>query len=155
MRRIPIALLITTCAIAVAASARAAELEARSTIDSVIVYPDGAAVTRIIRADLPGGDGVLLARALPPGLDPAALRVEGEGGAKLVIGAIDARPPRAERPPLSPELENRIEALKDERGALDDRIAAATARKKFAQRFADTAPPGLGGQGDARPLPQT
>jgi len=152
MRRIPIALLITTCAIAVAASARAAELEARSTIDSVIVYPDGAAVTRIIRADLPGGDSVLLARDFPPGLDPASLRVEGQGGAKLVIGAIDARPPRAERPPLSPELENRIEALKDERGALDDRIAAATARKKFAQRFADSAPAGLGEKAEARPL---
>src|SRR5262249_51651546 len=61
-------------------------------------------------------------------------------------------PPRAERPPLSPELENRIEALKDERGALDDRIAAATARKKFAQRFADSAPAGLGEKAEARPL---
>ena len=151
MPRIPIALLMTACAFA-AVPAVGAELETRSTIDSVIVYPDGAAVTRIIRADLPGGDSVLLARDFPPGLDPASLRVEGQGGAKLVIGAIDARPPRAERPPLSPELENRIEALKDERGALDDRIAAATARKKFAQRFADSAPAGLGEKAEARPL---
>ena len=151
MRRIRFALIVS-CAIVVATSAGAAELEARSTIDSVIVYPDGAAVTRVIRADLPGGDNVLLARDFPPGLDPASLRVEGQGGARLVIGAIDARPPRAERPPLSPDLENRIEALKDERGGLDDKIAAATARKKFAQRFADNAPAGLGEKGEARPL---
>jgi uncharacterized protein (TIGR02231 family) len=151
MQRIRFALIVS-CAIVVATSAGAAELEARSTIDSVIVYPDGAAVTRVIRADLPGGDSVLLARDFPPGLDPASLRVEGQGGAKLVIGAIDVRPPRAERPPLSPELENRIEALKDERGALDDKIAAATARRKFAQRFADSAPAGLGEKGEARPL---
>jgi uncharacterized protein (TIGR02231 family) len=151
MRRIPIALLITACAIATV-PARAAELETRSAIDSVIVYPDGAAVTRVIRADLPGGDSVLLARDFPPGLDPASLRVEGQGGAKITIGAIDARPPRAERPPLSPDLENRIEALKDERGVLDDKIAAATARKRFAQRFADNAPTGLGEKGEARPL---
>ena len=151
MHRIPIVLLITTCALA-ALPAAAADLEARSTIDSVIVYPDGAAVTRVIRADLPGGDSVLLARDFPPGLDPASLRVEGQGGAKITIGAIDARPPRAERPPLSPDLENRIEALKDERGTLDDQIAAATARKKFAQRFADSAPVGLGEKGEARPL---
>ncbi len=151
MPRIPIVLLITACAVA-AVPAAGAELETRSTIDSVIVYPDGAAVTRIIRADLPGGDSVLLARDFPPGLDPASLRVEGQGGARLTIGAIDARPPRAERPPLSPDLENRIEALRDERGALDDKIGAAQARKKFAERFADSAPAGLGEKGEARPL---
>jgi uncharacterized protein (TIGR02231 family) len=151
MHRIPIVLLIAACAVA-AVPAAGAELETRSTIDSVIVYPDGAAVTRVIRADLPGGDSVLLARDFPPGLDPASLRVEGTGGARLVIGAIDARPPRAERPPLSPDLENRIEALRDERGALDDKIGAAEARKKFAERFADSAPAGLGEKGEARPL---
>ncbi len=151
MPRLPIVLLITACAVA-AVPAAGAELETRSTIDSVIVYPDGAAVTRIIRADLPGGDSVLLARDFPPGLDPASLRVEGQGGARLTIGAIDARPPRAERPPLSPDLENRIEALRDERGALDDKIGAAQARKKFAERFADSAPAGLGEKGEARPL---
>src|SRR5215510_11375855 len=139
MQRIRLALIVS-CAIVVVAPAHAADIEARSIIDSVIVYPDGAAVTRIIRADLPGGDSVLLARDFPPGLDPASLRVEGAGGARLTIGAIDARPPRAERPPLSPDLENRIEALRDERGTLDDKIAAAGARKKFAQRFADNAP---------------
>jgi uncharacterized protein (TIGR02231 family) len=151
MPRIRIALLISACAF-VAVPAAGADLETRSTIDSVIVYPDGAAVTRVIRADLPGGDSVLLARDFPPGLDPASLRVEGQGGARLVIGAIDALPPRAERPPLSPELENKIEALKDERGTLDDRIAAAGARKKFALRFADSSPTGIGEKGEARPL---
>src|ERR1700756_4764219 len=119
MQRIRFALIVS-CAVVVATSAGAAELEARSTIDSVIVYPDGAPVPRIIRPDLPGGDSVLLARDFPPGLDPASLRVEGQGGARLAIGAIDARPPRAERAPLLPDLENRIEALKDERGGLDD-----------------------------------
>jgi len=151
MPRIRIALLISACAF-VAVPAAGADLEMRSTIDSVIVYPDGATVARVIRADLPGGDSVLLARDFPPGLDPASLRVEGQGGARLVIGAIDARPPRAERPPLSPELENKIEALKDERGTLDDKIAAAGARKTFAQRFAENSPAGLGEKGEARPL---
>ena len=35
---------------------------------------------------------------------------------------------------------------------LDDKIAAATAQKKFAERFADSAPAGLGEKGEARPL---
>ena len=62
----------------------------------------------------------------------------------MTIGAIDARPPRAERPPTAPELEKRWQALKDERAALDDQIAAETARKKFAERFAAETPFGVG-----------
>jgi uncharacterized protein (TIGR02231 family) len=132
--------------------ALAAELDVRSTIDAVTVYPDGATVTRLITVDLPAGDTTLIARDFPPGLDPASLRVEGEGVAAVTIGAIDARPPRAERPVTAPELERRIEVLRDERQVLDDRIAAATARKAFAQRFASDVPFGLGEKGEARPL---
>ena len=66
--------------------------------------------------------------------------------------SIDARPPRADRPPLDPALENRIEALRDERGGLDDKIEAANARKAFAQHFAQASPAGIGDKGEARPL---
>jgi uncharacterized protein (TIGR02231 family) len=139
------------CLVALAAPA-AAQTDVTSAIDAVTVYPDGATVTRVIRVDLPRGDSVLRARDFPPGLDPASLRVEGDAQARLVIGGIDARPPRTERPPLDPALENRIEALRDERGGLDDKIEAATARRKFAQRFAEASPVGLGEKGEARPL---
>ncbi len=146
--RFPSAML---CLVALAMPA-AAQTDVTSAIDAVTVYPDGATITRVIHVELPQGDSVLRARDFPPGLDPASLRVEGEGQARLVIGGIDARPPRAERPPLDPELENRVEALRDERGGLDDRIGAATARKKFVERFADSAPVGIGEKGEARPL---
>jgi uncharacterized protein (TIGR02231 family) len=128
----------------------AGELEASSSIDTVTVYPDGATVTRVIRADLPAGDTTLTVRDFPPLLDPASLRVEGAG--RPTIGAIDARPPRPERPATNPELEKHIEALRDERGSLDDKVAAADARRKFAQRFAESSPAGLGEKGEARPL---
>ena len=39
-----------------------------------------------------------------------------------------------------------------ERAALDGEIAAAAARRKFAERFAETSPAGLGEKGEARPL---
>src|SRR5262245_30308968 len=138
--------------LAVAMPALGAEIEGKSSIDQVTVYPDGATVTRIIRADLPAGDTTLIARDFPPTLDPASLRVEGEGQGRLVIGAIDARPPRAERPPTNPEFEKKIEALRDERGGLDDKIASASARRRFAERFAETSPAGLGDKGEARPI---
>jgi uncharacterized protein (TIGR02231 family) len=130
----------------------AAELDVRSAIDAVTVYPDGATVTRLITVDLPQGDTTLIARDFPPGLDPSSLRVEGEGAGGVTIGAIDARPPRVERVVTPPEIEKKIEALRDERASLDDRIAAETARKTFAQRFASSVPMAVGEKGEARPL---
>jgi uncharacterized protein (TIGR02231 family) len=142
----------TLLCLAALATPAAAQTEVTSAIDAVTVYPDGATVTRVIHIDLPRGDSVLRARDFPPGLDPASLRVEGDAQARLVVGGIDARPPRADRPPLDPALENRFEALRDERGGLDDKIEAATARKEFAQHFAEASPVGIGDKGGARPL---
>ena len=138
--------------ILVATPALAGEVDVRSAIESVTVYPDGATVTRTISVDLPQGDTTLIARDFPPGLDTASLRVEGETAAPVVIGAIDARAPRPERPATAPELEKRWQALKDERAALEDQIAAETARKRFAERFARETPFGLGEKGEARPI---
>lgn len=137
---------------ALSVAAQAADIEASSRIDSVTVYPDGATVTRIIKADLAASDSTLLARDLPLSLDPSSLRVEGEGGANLTIGAIDIRTPRPSPPANLPEIDKRIEALRDQRAALDGAIAAANARRKFAERFAESAPAGIGDKGEARPL---
>jgi uncharacterized protein (TIGR02231 family) len=136
----------------VAPPASGVEIQTGSRIEAVTVYPDGATVTRVIGVNLQAGDTTIIARDFPPTLDPASLRVEGEAQTRLLIGSIDARAPRVDRPPVNPELEKRIEALKDERAALDDRIAAAAARRKFAERFADSSPAGLGEKGEARPL---
>jgi uncharacterized protein (TIGR02231 family) len=135
-----------------AAPAWAADLDATSAVDAVTVYSDGASVTRLITLDLPSGDNTLVAKDFPLTLDPSSLRVEGEAGAKLTIGAIDTRPPRAAPPVNLPELDKRIEALKDERANLDGAINAAAARRKFAERFADASPAGLGEKGEARPI---
>ncbi|MDA9436650.1 mucoidy inhibitor MuiA family protein [Bradyrhizobium sp. CCBAU 51627] len=130
----------------------AADVDATSAIDAVTVYPDGATVTRVIAIDLASGDSTLVAKDFPLSLDPSSLRVEGEAGAKLTIGTIDARPPRAAPPVNLPELDKRIEALKDERADLQGAIDAAAARRKFAQHFAEASPAGLGEKGEARPI---
>ena len=126
-----------------AGQARAADVAASSTVDAVTVYPDGASVTRIISLDLPAGENFAVLKDFPLALDPSSLRVEGEAGAKLTIGAIDAKPPRAAPPLNLPELDKRIEALKDERANLQGAIDAATARRKFAERFAEASPAGI------------
>jgi uncharacterized protein (TIGR02231 family) len=142
--------LVLVTAFAVA-QAQAAELDATSAVDAVTVYPDGASVTRVITADVPAGDNTLVAPNFPPTLDPSSLRVEGEAEAKFTIGAIDTRPPPP-TPVNLPELDKRIEALKDQRADLQGTIAAATARRKFAERFAQASPAGIGDKGEARPI---
>ena len=136
---------------AMASPSWAADLDANSAIDTVTVYPDGATVTRIITIDLPSGDSTLVAKDFPLGLDSSSIRVEGEGGAKLTIGTIDARPPRA-APVNLPELDKRIEALNDQRADLQGTIDSANARRKFAEHFAEAAPVGIGEKGEARPI---
>ena len=137
---------------ALAAPAMAADLDTTSTIDAVTVYPDGASVTRIIRLDLPSGDNTLVAKDFPLTLDPSSLRVEGEGGERLTIGAIDTRQPRPALPVDLSAIDKQIEALKDQHADLDGAIASAEARKKFAERFAENSPTGLGEKGEARPV---
>jgi uncharacterized protein (TIGR02231 family) len=130
----------------------AADVDATSAIDAVTVYPDGATVTRVIALDLASGDSTLVAKDFPLSLDPSSLRVEGEAGAKLTIGTIDARPPRAAPPVNLSELDKRIEAFKDQRADLQGAIDSAAARRKFAQHFAEASPAGLGDKGEARPI---
>jgi uncharacterized protein (TIGR02231 family) len=132
--------------------AQAANLETTSSVDAVTVYPDGASVTRVIALDLPAGDNIVVVNDFPLGLDVSSLRVEGEADAGLTIGAIDARTPRAAAPADLPELDKRIEALKDERADLQGAIDAATARRKFAEHFAEASPAGIGDKGEARPI---
>ena len=136
---------------ATASPSWAAELDTNSAIDTVTVYPDGATVTRIITVELPSGDSTLVAKDFPLALDTSSIRVEGEGGAKLTIGTIDARPPRA-APVNLPELEKRLEALNDQRADLQGAIDSANARRKFAEHFAEAAPVGIGEKGEARPI---
>ena len=136
----------------IGARAEAANIDANSAIDAVTVYPDGASITRVINVDLPAGDNTLVSKDFPLTLDPSSLRVEGEAGAKLTIGSVDARQPRPVTPVDLSELDKKIEALKDQRADLDGAIASAEARRKFAERFAEASPAGLGEKGEARPL---
>jgi uncharacterized protein (TIGR02231 family) len=135
-----------------AIQAKAANVEATSAVEAVTVYPDGASITRAIMVEIPGGDNTVVVKDFPLALDPLSLRVEGEADTKITIGAIDTRPPRAAPPVNLPELDKRIEALKDERADLQGAIAAATARRDFAVRFADASPAGIGDKGEARPI---
>lgn len=113
-------------------AAGAAEFDLTSRVEAVTVFPDGASITRRFTVEVPAGEHVLVLGDLPPSADPGSLRVAGTGEGRLVVGSVDARQPRAfER--TDPERVQKLEALRDERLSLDDRIGAERLRKRAAE----------------------
>jgi len=133
-------------------AALAGEIAATSSIDAVVVYPDGARVTRVIRVDLPTGESTVRVGDFPLALDASSLRVEADAGAKLVIGSIDVQKPKLVEPANLPEIDRRIEELKDEKADLGDAGAAAEGRRKLAERLAEHAPSETSEKGPALPV---
>jgi hypothetical protein len=92
--------------------AAAADIDVASRIDHVTVFPDGAAVTRTARAEVPIGSTTLILRGLPASLDPSSIRVEASGNAEFAIGSVDVRTVPGEANPVSDVgLDHRIRAV--------------------------------------------
>jgi uncharacterized protein (TIGR02231 family) len=132
------------------APAWAGEIEAVSKIDSVTVYPDAAIVSRNAEVDLPVGESTLTFRNLPLALDPASLRVEGEGAAAVTIGAVDAQVAPAETATPDNAIDARLASLRAEREGWQSTIDALNAKRAMIVRFSQTGPDKLAP--DAKPL---
>jgi uncharacterized protein (TIGR02231 family) len=123
-----------------AAPALAADIDAASTIDAVTIYPDAAVVTRVATIDLPAGDSVVVFKDLPLTLDPASLRVSGEGDSKIAIGSVDANvAPAAARAPDS-AIEAKLTSLRDERETLRSQIDALHAKQTMIVSYSKASP---------------
>jgi len=136
MRTITIALFLATTSLT---PAIAADIAALSRIDAVTVFPQGAEVTRIAEARIGQGEHTLVFEGLPAELAPETLRVEGAGLAKIEIGSVDSRLVFANDNSRSEDrkrIEKDIEALNDERAALDQAIADADYQKGLMQQLA-------------------
>jgi uncharacterized protein (TIGR02231 family) len=132
--------------------ARAADIEARSTIVSVLVHPDAATATREARVDLPAGASTILFRNLPASLDPASLRVSGEGEARALIGAVETRGAAAAVTPPDTAVETRLKALRGEREAIQATLDALGVKQAMIQRYSQASPEKLGPDGKATPV---
>ncbi len=129
------ALSLAASRLAAPTPSQGADLRSGSRIDAVTVYRSGARVTRLARVELPAGDSRVLLDGLPAELDDDSLRVEGKGTARARVFGVSAEPfTRAGT--AGPEVraaEERVEAVLGEDKALDDRIAQARAKAKFAE----------------------
>lgn len=133
--------------------AAAAETDLDSRIDRVTVYPDGAVVTRLGKATLLQGASQIVLRGLPATIDPASIRVEGKGDGAFSVGAVDVRiTPGDAKPVLDKTVEDKLKALRDEKGQHEGRIAAIEAQRATIERFAQVGPDKLGPDGKALPV---
>jgi uncharacterized protein (TIGR02231 family) len=135
------------------APASAAEIEVASKIDTVTVFPDAAIISRIAEVDLPQGDSVLLFNGLPLALDVASLRIEGDGAAKMTIGAVGTQVAPSETRTPDNALEAKLADLHADRAAVQSLIDALGAKKAMIMRFSQSGPDKL--SPDAKPLDVT
>lgn len=133
--------------------AYAAETELASRIDRVTVYPDGAVVTRLGKAELLQGASQIVLRGLPATIDPSSIRVEGKGDGAFSVGAVDVRTtPGDAKPVLDATIEAKLKALREDKQKLEGGIAAIEAKRATIERFAQTGPDKLGPDGKALPV---
>jgi len=143
--RITTLALLSAAAPLAAGAAHAADIDATSRIDSVVVFPDGAMVSRQAELSLPPGASTVLIKGLPAVLDPASVRVEATADGELAIGAVETRlSPGDAKPVLDPALEAKITALRDERDKVAARLDALEVKRKSIVRFSEFDPAKVG-----------
>lgn len=123
-----------------AGAANAGEIIAKSRIDSVTVFPDGAIVSRTVEVELPPGDSLLVFKGLPLSIDPASLRVEGKATGALTLGAVEARLVPVDPEKTASEAEAELKPLRAERERIAAISEAHEGRKAMIQRFAQSGP---------------
>ncbi|MDO5703619.1 MAG: DUF4139 domain-containing protein [Paracoccus sp. (in: a-proteobacteria)] len=130
------ALFATTTALT-AAPALADAIEAQARITQVLLHPDGATITREVTIKAPAGQHELTLPGMPPGIDPASLRIESAGA---TVGAVNLQQTRAapDDRPESPDLTTARAEVERLEKALRDRDAATAAIRAEAQAAEDT-----------------
>jgi uncharacterized protein (TIGR02231 family) len=150
MRAIALAVFAGLAALAVPASAD--DIAVDAPIRSVIVYPQGAAVTRAAPLTLPAGSSVVIIDNVPVGIDTSSIRVEGFGGDTATIQSVVVRRGETdEEDPARTRIVDAIEDLRDQLLVLGDDKLALEAQRQFIANLIEEGPGGfaqfLGDQG--------
>lgn len=140
MIRFPTLAGVASLALIAAHPALAAEIEGKSRIDAVTVYPDGAIVSRVLDIDLPAGASTLVLKSLPLSIDPASLRVEGKATGNLALGAVESRLRPIDPSKTTSEREAELKGLREELGKIMGSLEAHEGRKAMVMRFAQSGP---------------
>jgi len=133
----PIPRLIAGCLLGVAVRAIAADLPADARIDHVMVYRQGAMVTRVAQVSIPAGSQRLIFRGLPADVDPKGLQFT-VGNAAVQLGDIEVVRINEANFVSEPEreLRRRIEENVDQQSILNDEVASAESQLKLMDSLA-------------------
>lgn len=133
-------------------TAIAEELPVSSRIDSVVVFPSGAEITRVAKVKLDAGSRTLVFSDLPAQADAGSIRVEGKAIGSLEIGAVDSRRVFVAHDDAEAaasarrRIENEIEELGDQRARIEGQIAAYDTKIRLIENLAglpsQPSPPG-------------
>ena len=126
--------------------AAADEFRPSTSIESVVVFPSGAGITRSVPIDLPAGPSVVILEDLPYEIETDSITVDGRTGTRLEIGSVATRivPADATKDPKRKAITDEIRRLEDQRADIADKIAALDGRKRFVEKMLETAPVGFG-----------
>ena len=139
MRTLTIALLLT----AVGTAAHAADIEATSAVEFVVVFPRGAEITRVAKVTVDKGDHTLVFHDLPAEAVEGSIRVEGNATGKLEIGSVDTRRlfvPQADAAASESErrrIELELETMRDQKATLEAQIQGAETQKVLIGKLAE------------------
>src|SRR5262245_45175001 len=115
----------------------AADIQATSAVDAVMVFPQGAEVRRVAKVRIPQGAHTVVLPDLPAQAQPPSIRVEGKASGRLEIGSVDSRRlsvPRGDAEAVASarrRIEAEIEKLRDERSLIVAEQQAAEAQRTF------------------------
>jgi uncharacterized protein (TIGR02231 family) len=147
MRLLSIALFSSVSLFATPVSA--ADIAVQSRVGAVIIYPDGAQVSRVMDVDIGAGASTLIVSGLPSTIDPNSLRVEGastsqsSNGAMSIVSLDTRMIPANPIASIDPALKAKIDGLRAERDALMGKIEALDLQKTTIQRYAEAGPESL------------
>lgn len=130
-------------AVIMLAPAAAQGVPVSSRIDSVLVFPSGAEITRIAKIKLEAGQQTLVFADLPAQADASSIRVEGKANGGLEIGAVDSRRIFVSRDDAQAaasarrRIEDEIEGLQDQKALIEGQIAASETQARLIENLAN------------------
>lgn len=131
----PLSLVLTLSCLLPASMAWAERIDLPTPVSRVVLYPQGASVSRSASFTAPQGQHQLVIPDLPPGTDPSSLRIEATG---VTLGSVELQSARAlpDHAPDSPAIAEARSALRAAEDALRafDRSQTALATRAEALR---------------------
>jgi uncharacterized protein (TIGR02231 family) len=125
-------------------------LTPESRISEVTIYPDRAAVRRVVeRLHLEAGSNAVLLSGLPGAMEPGSVRAEGRGDPGVTLANVDVQPfvPGGDEPIAADTLASELESVRDSIRQIEAQAAGLETGRELLASILEAK--GIGGEADA------